>query len=49
MKHSPLFNWVPGILDGLKEENMNLEKEQEGKSYERRLTMISDERQRSMV
>lgn len=39
IKHMQLFSWIPNIVAGFKEENMNLEPENEVKGYERRLTI----------
>ena len=39
VRDNALFSWVPHVLEGLKAENMNLEVENEGKGYERRLTV----------
>ena len=49
VKGLPLFSWVPAIVEGLKEDNMNLEVENEGRSYERRLTVQHNERMRMQV
>jgi len=39
VRHISLFSWVPSLVSGFKEENMNLEPENEVKSYERRLSV----------
>ena len=45
----PLFNWIPQIVGGLKEENMNLEPENEDKNYARRLTLQSQDKQKALI
>jgi len=45
VKDQPIFNWIPSVVEGLREENMNLEVEEESPNYERRLTIQQMERQ----
>ena len=49
VKDNPLFSWVPTVVHGFREENMNLEQENEDKKYERTLTMITDERTKTQL
>lgn len=43
MKTHQLFNWVPFVFESLNTHFMNLDAENEGKNYERRLTVQHNE------
>ncbi len=44
VKHLDLFNWLPNLILGYLEKNLNLEPENEVKGYERRLSVQSREK-----
>ena len=39
-----MFSWVPSLVLGQRDKNMNLERENEDRKYERRLTVQANER-----